>query len=99
MAVAASQLPTGPNDRQGVDGELDADTIFSISRRISRILAQYPDISATRLGNHIRPYQRQWRLVLEDMIAQRIVDRVVVNKPTQTGALRATYVFRLTNTK
>lgn len=44
---------------------------------IQRTLVTYPRLSVTMLGNHVRPFDLRWREVLEKMVEDKEVVRLV----------------------
>jgi hypothetical protein len=63
----------------------------AIRERITRILERSPNISVSMMIPHVRPYRRDWRSVLEQMIA----DGTVVRESIPNGSVRMSFVHRL----
>lgn len=59
--------------------------------RIIRTLHRYPNISVSMLGPHVRPYRKDWRVVLEALIKEGIV----VRENKATNNIRYAFVHRL----
>jgi tRNA(Glu) U13 pseudouridine synthase TruD len=61
---------------------------------IIRTLRNYPNISLSMLGSHVRPYNKEWRTILEEMIQAEEVQRNV----KRIGS-RGTFIYSLNQDK
>jgi predicted ArsR family transcriptional regulator len=62
-------------------------------RLIQRTLRKHPDVTVSMLAAHIRPYGKEWRRVLEQMITESLVVRKV---EFEEGCARAKQFYALT---
>jgi len=49
---------------------MDAFAEDAIQRSIIRTLSNYPNISAAMIGLYVRPYNRNWHMVLNAMVEE-----------------------------
>jgi hypothetical protein len=74
---------------QGVQDEA------TVRERIRYTLQNSPDATITTLAGQVRPYDRKWRLVLEQMVLDGEVIRDTVISDTRTGGVHVTFIHNL----